>query len=97
MQAMTGLELARRSGARVIVGSDNAYAWRERVIVLTERVAMGSDAFALAIAAHESAHHHQPRWMFWLRWLEPVRMHCELDAWRRAMVILEEITPRRSA
>jgi hypothetical protein len=86
---MTGIQLVRQTGARVVIGSDNLFAWRAGVVVLTEQVARSSNAAALVVAAHEAAHAQQPRVLFWLRWLQPVRDHLEADAWRRAVAILE--------
>ncbi len=88
---MTGIELVRHCGVKVIVGSDNFYAWRARVVVLISEVANGTSPDALMIAAHEAAHDQQPRALFWLRWLQPVRDHLEADAWRRAIVILKTL------
>ncbi len=86
---MTGLELVRRCGCRVTIGSDNFYAWPHRVVVLTPEVAGGTDPHSLLIAAHEAAHDRQPRYLFWLRWLQPVRDHLEADAWRVAAELLK--------
>lgn len=107
---MTGLELAQRHGCRIaIVEGMEAmrafYDWRRKVIVLPRCVAVGSDAASLAIAAHETAHSMQPRWMWplyitppvrwrvWLHLLAPVRWYVEADAWRRAVVLLENEKP----
>lgn len=105
---MTGLELAQRYGANVAVvdGMDamgSFFAWKSRVVVLARCVAIGSDAASLAIAAHETAHSMQPRWMWpfyitppvrwrvWLHLLAPVRWYVETDAWRRAVVLLKNV------
>lgn len=88
---MTGLELVRSCGCRVIIGSDNFYAWQARVVVLTYEVAHGNDPSSLMVAAHEAAHDRQPRHLFWLRWLQPVRDHLEADAWRIAVVLLKSL------
>lgn len=91
------MEVVRRCGCRVVVGCDNFYDWRNRVVVLNEEVASGDDPASLVVAAHEAAHTQQPRWLFWFRWLQPVRDHLEADAWRRAVVLLSRLHRGESA
>jgi hypothetical protein len=90
---LTGYDVARAIGgeAAVIVGTegdDCAYAWRERVIVLSPEVARGTDMYSLIVAAEEAAHHAQPRWWHWLRFLQPMRWLAEADAFARVKGIL---------
>ena len=103
---MRGIDIAKRSGCRIVIGenSDTAcYSWQHRVIVLPPRVAFGSDAFALVVAAEETAHSRQPAWALalgsnyadaWavIRWamivFRPVRHWLEADAFAQAKEIL---------
>ena len=88
---ITGLDVARTSGAKIVIGQpgdDCCYAWPERVIVLSPKVAQGTDIHSLLIAAEEAAHHRQPRWVHYLRSWIPfvspiVRWWEEADAFRR--------------
>jgi hypothetical protein len=89
--ALTGLQIARRAGVPVILGAANCYHWWRRVIILRETVAQGTGPFQQLCAAHEAAHHAQNLelpWLRWMRWLEPVRVWIEFDAWRRAIEML---------
>ena len=89
---MTGLELAQRHGATVLISPLLCYDPRTRAVHLPPRVAHGSDAYALACAAHETAHALQPRWWHWLRVIDvagfPFRNWIEVDAWRRSVRML---------
>lgn len=81
-----GLDIARASGARVVIGASGegcCYAWRERVIVLSPEVAAGTDMGSLLRAAEEVAHYHQPRWLHRWRFLQPLRWLAEADAFLR--------------
>lgn len=86
MPPVTGMDIARASGAKVVIGqpSDSTcYAWQHGVIVLTPEVATGTSIGALLQAAEEAAHHAQPRWLHRLRFLAPVRWYEEADAFLR--------------
>lgn len=90
---VTGLDVARSAGVRVVVGEDadsNCFAWRERVIVLSPSVAHGTDLHSLVVAAEEAAHARQPRWMHALRFFQPVRWLVEADAFLRVKRWLRE-------
>lgn len=83
---LTGLDLARQSGARVVIGQpgcSSCYAWQSRTIILSPEVARGSDLPSLLVAAEEAAHHRQPRWLHALRFLTPLRWLAEADAFLR--------------
>jgi hypothetical protein len=83
MSRLNGLSIARASGARVIIGEADCYAWPQQVIVLTRSTAYGTHPEALRIARHEAAHHRQylaRPWLFRLRWFVPVRYWLEWDA-----------------
>ena len=97
MERITGLDVVRRCGCRVVIGSDNSYAWRHRVVILTEEVAHGFDPASLMIAAHEASHDRQPQYWFWFRWLQPMRDYVEADAWRRATLLLARISRGESS
>ena len=91
---MTGLELARKHGARVARGPADCYRWDLRTVVLTIPVILGSDAHSLYVAAHEAAHHQQHEawpWVMWLRIFEPFRWWLEADAGRRAVAMLAAV------
>lgn len=91
---MTGLELAKQSGARVVIGEANGYHWPTSVIVLQRPIALGSNLMQLLVAAHEAEHHRQHHRSPWLRWgvkFVPVAWWCEIDAWRRAVVAVATI------
>lgn len=83
---LTGYDVAKASGARVVIaqpGEDSCFAWRHGVIVLAPDVAKGTDMHSLLIAAEEAAHFEQPRWLHALRFLHPIRWYQEQDAFTR--------------
>lgn len=84
-----GLDVARASGAKVIVReappgeSDCLYAWKQGVIVLSPAVATGTDIGSLIAAHEEASHHRQPKWLHAIQFLSPARWLAEADAFLR--------------
>lgn len=74
--------IVEKAGLRCIVGGHNRFYWRTGVVMLTERVATGSDPISICTALHECAHSFQPRWLLALAsavW--PVSWYAELKCW----------------
>lgn len=94
---MTGLDLLERCGLKTphevhVAGDQDLYLWWQDVILLSEETAYGANPSAHVAALHELAHWQQARewpWLFWLLWIRPVRWWLEMDAWRRAVRMLE--------
>lgn len=83
--ASNGYEIVRGRGLKCVLGTENAYRWQTRTVVLTPDVAAGTDARSQIVALHECAHAQQPRHWWFLRIFEPFRWWMEVDAWRRAV------------
>lgn len=82
-KAATGMQIVQSAGLRCVIGTYCGYRWRDRIVVLTPRIASGTDAESQVIAAHELTHSKQPHWWFWFLWLWPARLAIEQDAWCR--------------
>lgn len=82
-KAATGMQIVQSAGLRCVIGTYCGYRWRDRIVVLTPRVASGTDAEAQVISAHEICHSRQPHWWFYFLWLWPVRLAVENDCWTR--------------
>lgn len=102
---MTGAILAQRLLKRISLrvsiarGFPNRYDWRERRAYLSPEIFDGTDAAALAIAAHEISHarQHSKMGAFWLvvfSRVEPFNLWLERRTWNQAMILLvEELRP----
>lgn len=100
-RGLTGREIVEMARLRVVIGLRCAYDWQTGEVRLTKRVAEQADAYAMICASHEVAHSKQSKWLValaavwigspaWLRWtlllpLWVVWLHCETDAWIRAV------------
>lgn len=81
----TGMEIVQRAGLKCVLGDRCLFRWRSRIVVLRPEIAHGTGPASVVIAAHEIAHSQQPRWIFWLLFLWPMRLWIENDAWNRTL------------
>lgn len=82
-RAATGMQIVQSAGLRCVIGSYCGYRWRDRIVVLTPRIASGTDSEAQVISAHEICHSRQPRWWFYFLWFIPFRWWLEINCWER--------------
>lgn len=79
-------------GVTVTIGQQDGYDWRSGVLIISRETAAGKGMRALLTAAHECGHALQHRDWPWLPWwiqrLPLVPLAFEVDAWRRARMML---------
>lgn len=57
----TGMQIVQAAGLRCVIGAFNGYNWEKNYVMLTHKVAFGTDCRSTMCAYHEVAHSQQPR------------------------------------